>query len=120
MTLIKNTSALLLLCLVITGCATQKELYHWGSYEGLVRNMYVAPDKATATIQIDQLNLDIQKSESEGKNPPPGVYAHLGMMYASIDQADSAIDALQKEKAAYPESSVLIETLLRNNKGVQK
>ncbi len=100
---------------LLGGCATQdNSLYYWGSYETMIYEMYVEPGNAPAALQITSLEADIQKSDALGKKVPPGVYAHLGMMYAAEGKAGLAQDALLKEKALYPEAGTLVDTLLNN------
>lgn len=100
---------------LLGGCATQEtSLYYWGSYEAMIYEMYVEPGNAPAALQIDRLEEDIQKSDGLGKKVPPGLYAHLGMMYAAEGKAGLAQEALLKEKAMYPEATTLVDTLLKN------
>lgn len=102
---------------LLGGCATQDtSLYYWGSYEAMVYEMYVEPGNAPAALQIAKLEEDIQKSDALGKKVPPGLYAHLGMMYAAEGKAGLAQEALLKEKAMYPEATTLVDTLLKNQK----
>ena len=105
---------------LLTGCAANEPMYHWGSYQDLVLNMYVKPDEATPQVQIEKLTADIQTAEATGKKVPPGVFTHLAMMYSAAGQPDMAAEALSKEKERYPESSTLINTLISNQKGAQK
>ncbi|SEQ21285.1 MULTISPECIES: DUF4810 domain-containing protein [Amphritea] len=102
---------------LLGGCATQdNSLYYWGSYEAMIYEMYVEPGNAPAALQITKLEEDIQKSDALGKKVPPGLYAHLGMMYAAEGKAGLAQQALLKEKAIYPEATALVDTLLKNQK----
>lgn len=103
--------------ILLGGCATKDtSLYYWGSYEELIYEMYVEPGSAPASLQVAKLEEDILKSDALGKKIPPGLYAHLGMMYAADGKAGLAQEALLKEKALYPEATTLIDTLLNNQK----
>lgn len=109
------TALLVSFSVLLCGCATQdNSLYYWGSYEAMIYEMYVEPGNAPAALQISKLEEDIQKSDSLGKKVPPGLYAHLGMMYAADGKAGLAQEALLKEKAMYPEATSLVDTLLKN------
>lgn len=101
----------------LAGCNANKEIYHWGNYQNSIYNMYVNPGDATPAVQIDQLSEDIQQAQNSGKRVPPGLYAHLGMMYAAEGMVMRAKEALLKEKQMYPESETLIDTLLANIEG---
>ena len=109
---LKKHAWLLLAVFGLQGCNQVKEQYYWGRYENLIYQMYVQPGKATPEIQIDQLTVDIQKAENMGKTIAPGVYAHLGFMYALQGSMVSAEAAFEREVSIYPESKVLIEGLL--------
>ncbi|WP_299200398.1 DUF4810 domain-containing protein [uncultured Amphritea sp.] len=112
----KRIAALLIASSVLLGgCATQDtSLYYWGSYEAMIYEMYVEPGNAPAALQISKLEQDIQKADALGKQVPPGLFAHLGMMYAAEGKAGLAQEALLKEKALYPEATTMVETLLKN------
>jgi len=100
--------------LIISGCATQnKELYYWGEYEQLLHDTYVKPGSADASTQIEKLNADIQKAEALGKKTAPGIYAHLGFLYASQGKESQSKAAFTEERTLYPESSIFIDGIMR-------
>lgn len=105
--------------LLFSGCAA-KSKYYWGNYETVIYNNHITPEKATADVQIEQLNSDIQRAQDKGKLVPPGLYAHLGTMYASTGNNALAIEALEHEKQAFPESAVMVDGMInrlkKNNK----
>jgi hypothetical protein len=101
-----------LLVLVLTGCATNNSIYHWGNYESIILNSYVEAGSEDALTQISKLTADIQRAESVGKKVPPGVYAHLAVMYAKRGMDLEAKNSLLMEKALYPESTKFIDGLL--------
>lgn len=107
-------SALLaLLVLTASGCATRSDHYYWGHYEPLIYAMYLRPGTADAPTQIDKLTADIEQANSLGKPVPPGVYAHLGFMYAIAGKMGNAEEAFNREKALYPEATVLIDGMMQ-------
>ena len=107
-----RTIACLSLALLLVGCANNQTTYHWGNYEQLVYNMYKNPGKATADQQLDTLRKDIETAASKGKPVPPGVYAHMGMLYATIGDSAQAKQALDEEVARYPDSAVFVNNML--------
>lgn len=110
---------LAIVALTASGCATKSDHYYWGSYESLIYDMYVNPGSADASTQIEKLNTDISKANGLGKPVPPGVYAHLGFMYAIANQPDKAEEAFNMEKANYPESAVLIDGMMSRAREVK-
>lgn len=108
----------LLIALCMTGCANNQTTYHWGNYEQVVYNMYKNPEAATADQQLTTLRNDVEIAASKGKPVPPGVFAHMGMLYASMGDSEQAKESLNEELVRYPESAVFVEGLLtRMDKG---
>lgn len=101
---------------LLSGCSNQtKDHYYWGSYENHIYNMYIRPDKSPPLIQIQQLSQDIQSAQLKNKPIAPGVYAHLGFMYAAVGDKSKAKEAFNKERALYPESNILIDGMLKRS-----
>ena len=100
------------LIVLTTGCANNSSLYYWDNYEPMIYKMYNKPGEATPQIQIDHLSVDIQQAENNGKPIPPGLYAHLGMMYAAVGNMSDAMASFEQEKALFPESAVLIDGMM--------
>jgi hypothetical protein len=99
---------------LLTGCATQKNLYAWGGYEDLIYVSYSAPDKLSPEDQIEKLEQDSQKAQATGALMPPGWHAHLGSLYAQSGHPEEARRELLKEKAQFPESDIFVDHLLSN------
>ncbi len=118
--LTKERVVLVLLTLImLQGCETTGPLYHWGSYEQLLYDMYNKPGKAPPGVQIERLTRDISKAESRGLSVAPGVYAHLGYMYAIQGNIGKAEQAFNNEVILYPESKTLIEGMLTRARKAQ-
>lgn len=108
------------LALCLTGCANNDTTYHWGNYEQVVYDMYKNPGEATADQQLVKLRQDIEIAASKGKPVPPGVFAHMGMLYASMGDSEQAKQSLNEELVRYPESAIFVDGLLtRLEKGKQ-
>ncbi len=99
-----------------TGCATNNEIYYWGEYEQLIHDAYINPGSADPATQIEKLSADIQKAEAVGKRVAPGIYAHLGFLYAVEGKDSQSREAFKQEQALYPESIAFIEGMLRRAK----
>lgn len=98
--------------LLLCACASTSDQYYWGQYEALIYKQYHQPGEATPEVQIQQLLVDIQQAESQGKRIAPGVYAHLGSMYAAQGKLELAIAALTEEKTLYPDSTRFIDGMI--------
>ncbi|AQT61957.1 MULTISPECIES: DUF4810 domain-containing protein [Cellvibrio] len=102
----------LVLALCLTGCVNNQTTYHWGNYEQVVYDMYKNPGEATADQQLTKLRQDVEIAASKGKPVPPGVFAHMGMLYASMGNSEQAKLSLNEELAHYPESAIFVDGLL--------
>jgi len=98
---------------LLAGCASQT-IYSWGSYENQVYLMYAKPDKATAELQVAQMDEDFEKARSKNKPVPPGFHAHLGYLCYQLGKGDRARQEFEAEKAAFPESTVFVDRMLAN------
>lgn len=114
---IKNKSVILLLCalstLVASGCSQKPSMYYWGEYEGLVYKMYIEPGNAEPDVQIEKLKNDIQRAQDQGKKTPPGIYAHLGFMYATVGNNQLATESFSQEKILFPESAKFLDGMMK-------
>lgn len=100
--------------LLIAGCAPgHKDMYYWGEYENMLNDMYSNPGNTGLDVQIEKLNTDIQQAADAGKPSPPGVYAHLGFLYASQGDITQAKKAFNIEKKLFPESATFINGMMK-------
>jgi hypothetical protein len=109
-------AAALLAATAMTGCAhAPKPLYAWGDYQGKVYEHLKGQGNGPEQ-QILDLEKDLELAASEGATPPPGLYAHLGLLYLSVGKADQAVQFWGKEKSLFPESTRFVDYLLGNMK----
>lgn len=101
--------------ILLVGCAANDNQYYWGEYENLVYKTYHQPGEVPPSIQIEQLQIDIEKAQAVGKPIPPGIFAHLGVMYAADGNKELALKYLIQEKELYPESKTFIDGLIERS-----
>jgi hypothetical protein len=101
--------------LLFTGCASNDTQYYWGEYEDLVYQTHHNSDEVPPIVQIEKLQAVIEKAEVVGKPVPPGIYAHLGLMYAANGNKELALSSLAKEKELFPESAIFIDGLIQRS-----
>jgi hypothetical protein len=111
----QRATAAALLALCLGACSTNKPMYEWGSYQAQVYAHFKA-DGPGPEQQIIDLEKDLESAAARGTTPPPGCYAHLGLLYMSVGKNDHAVQAWNIEKALFPESSKFIDYLLNNMK----
>ncbi|MDR0233904.1 MAG: DUF4810 domain-containing protein [Zoogloeaceae bacterium] len=114
MPLFRAAALTLALAFFFTGCATnteRKPLYQWESYQSQVLSQLTG---GAADAQIEALERDLEKIKARDNTPPPGFYAHLGMLYAETGNDARAIECFMLEKQRFPEATVFMDRLLKN------
>lgn len=119
-TIMNRRFALFPILMLLGACnmTVEKERYYWGSYENLLYKMYITPGEASGAEQIDNLERDILQAGDRAV--PPGLFAHLGFLYAAEGNIAKAEESLNIEKELYPESRVLIDGMLERAATQQK
>ncbi len=115
----RTLSAALALIAVATlaACAqTTQPLYSWETYP---RQQYVfllregvSPDQ-----QIKEIEAHAEKARAANLALPPGLRAHLGMLYLSTGNPGRAAEMWNAEKTAFPESAPYMDQLLQRLAG---
>ena len=97
--------------LAMGGCASNK-LYQWGDYED---NLYAAYKDTTKSEALRlKLEAHIQAMEKAGQKVAPGLYAEVGTLYLQAGQRQAAMGWYQRERAAWPESTQLMTSMIQN------
>jgi hypothetical protein len=106
--------------LLLAGCTapTTPPLYQWSGYQPQVYEYFKG--QKSPQEQIDALEKALQEIRAQGKTPPPGFHAHLGMLYASVGKEQQAEQALQAEKQLFPESTIYMDFLMKRQSAPQK
>jgi hypothetical protein len=102
--------------LLITGCTTQRNLYHWGDYQPQVYQ-YLKGQSNSPKEQILAMEKIIQQAKAKNKPLPPGFYAHLGLLELSEGNGDSARSSFEMERELFPESKDYMNFLLSRMNG---
>jgi hypothetical protein len=111
-----NGGLALVAALLLSACASgPKPLYGWGHYEESVYAQLKG--EGSAQEQIDKLEQDLEKFRARDLTPPPGFYAHLGLLYLETGQDDKAAASWQTERERWPESATFFDFLMKKKKG---
>ena len=95
--------------LFVSGCATNNNLYAWGSYESQVYARF--KENKNPQEQIQAMEKDLQTLN--GLKPiAPGFHAHLGLLYGEAGRTEDMRAQLLIEKKLFPESSAFMDFLL--------
>lgn len=104
--------------LSLVGCASAPQaLYSWGEYPQQSYLLLSLPEKTSPQEQILKLEKDVEKAKAKNLAVPPGVYAHLGLMNLNAQNATRAAEYFELERQVYPESTVLMDRLLKKMGG---
>nr|WP_314467212.1 DUF4810 domain-containing protein [uncultured Campylobacter sp.] len=102
--------------MLLSGCAdnSPRQLYYWdGAYTGSVYE-YLS-EEGDAGAQIAALEESLQKAYQRAAKVPPGLYAHLGLLYLSQGNGAKFKAYVEKEAELYPESRDYAIFLLNQN-----
>jgi hypothetical protein len=107
----------LIASLALVGCAQPgpKPLYQWEGYQGAVYQ-YLKSNGGDPGSQIATLEAQIAKNQAGGVATPPGMRAHLGLLYSKMGDDGAARRHLEAERAQFPESAAYIDFLLKSAK----
>jgi hypothetical protein len=110
--------ALCLPLLVLSSCGSGR-LYEWGGYDHILYAHYKTPGDAESYAK--KLDAAVRKIEAKpGAKVPPGLYAECGYALLELGKHKEAVAFFQKERAAWPESSVLTDKLISKANGTKK
>ena len=100
--------------MILVGCVSApKSLYSWGEYPQQTYLMLSLTEKTSPQEQIGKLEKDIEKAKAKNAAVPPGLYAHLGLLNLNINNGPRAVQYFELERQTYPESTVLMDCLLK-------
>ncbi len=105
---ITRYACLLLGIALLSGCATSSQLYDWGRYQGSLEQRYEREDSA----QAEQMVREQMAAYGGSQRVPPGVYADYGFLLFRRGDTAGALAFFEKEKRAFPESTILMDRLI--------
>lgn len=97
---------------LLGGCMSTTQ-YNWGEYEGNLYGYYKNP---TGEAQLTQSLDELLNDQYLNKKVPPGLYAEYGFLLLKAGKTDEARLWFQKEQEKWPESTVFMQTLLKEAK----
>ena len=102
--------------LLLSGCAddSPRQLYYWdGAYTSSVYEYLT--EEGDAGAQIAALEESLQKAYQRAAKVPPGLHAHLGLLYLSQGNGAKFKAYVEKEAELYPDSRDYAIFLLNQN-----
>lgn len=103
--------------LALAGCAQPgpKPLYQWAGYQPSVYQ-YLKSNGSEPGAQIAALEAQMEKNKVAGEANPPGMRAHLALLYSKTGDDVAAQRHLEGERAQFPESAAYVDFLLKSAK----
>ncbi len=110
--------AVLATAMLLAGCApATPQHYQWDGYQ---HQVYAYFKGATSPReQIAALDKAQHDAGATGRPAPPGLHAHLGMLYALDGDAGQAVREWENEKTLFPESTPYMDFLMKKNAAAQ-
>jgi hypothetical protein len=109
MSFIRNAFAGLIMVLCFSACASKQ--YVWNDYDDDLREYY------ENNGEIDRLLKSFKEIVDDGEASnrlPPGICGEYGYLLAQSGDRAGALVFFKKEKALWPESSVIMDKMIRN------
>ena len=107
------------IALALCGCSTPLK-YEWGAYQDSVFNLTEREGQIDVDGWIDSLEQTVEKARASDRPIPPGMHAHLGLLYSMRGDLDTALAALESEKELYPESAVFVDGIRQRMQGAKQ
>ena len=91
-------------------------MYEWGRYEDSVYQVTANAGEVDLSAEIATMEETVQRALENQKAVPPGMHAHLGLLYSLAGDSANAAAAFEAEKALYPESATFMNGTLARAK----
>ncbi len=112
----KNILLFIAFLLIVSsiGCVP-KQMYYWGNYSETLYAFKKNSNDETLLKHMQELNKIVEESNKRNKRVPPGVYGELGYLSFKSNKAKEAIEYFNLEKQLYPESTILMDRLIKKS-----
>jgi hypothetical protein len=104
------------LLLTLAACQSS-ERYVWGDYEDSVFRVTSAAGEVDVQNELAEMLELVQRAADKDKPVPPGLHAHIGLLYSLAGDSGNAEAAFRTEMALYPESAAFLGGVLERAKG---
>src|SRR5512145_1362778 len=89
-----------------------KTLYSWRGYDDTLYAHYKSPQDHAR--HVERMQKIVTETEAAGVKMPPGVYAEYGYALLEEGRFGESATYFGKEKESWPESTVIMEKMIRN------
>ena len=118
---IRGAAVVFLTMGLLISCAP-KQKYAWGSYENALYSYYKDPESLESLkAELEATIAEGEKSAMESSSADgttsnriaPGLYAEYGYLLMLGNEGDRARSYFEKEKQSWPESTVLMDKMIK-------
>lgn len=99
-------------CLVAACAPVSPPLYYWGNYQPALYEHHKL-GVTNYSAQIGALEAIVARAEAQGQSVPPGLHAHLGMLYFNTGRELDARAQFAMEKQLFPESKHFVDYVMK-------
>jgi hypothetical protein len=99
------------LAATLAACVPQGR-YYWNGYDTALYQHYKNPQDRG--LFVESLRTTIYEADQLGQKVPPGMCAEYGYALYEEGQAAESVPWFQREKQSWPESTVLMDKMIRN------
>ncbi|WP_339847609.1 DUF4810 domain-containing protein [uncultured Halopseudomonas sp.] len=105
----------LLGCVCLLGaCApVSPPLYYWGNYQPVLYQHH-KNGVTNYDPQISAMEAIVARAQAQGQSVPPGLHAHLGMLYFNTGRESEAQEQFALEKQLFPESGHFVDYVMKS------
>lgn len=100
--------------ILLTACAANSQrppLYYWGEFQDQQYAYFKSENgPEEGILALEKIR---EEANSQKANIPPGLMAHLGILYGMTGRTDRFEEYLLAEKRLFPESSTYVDFLLK-------
>lgn len=104
------------LALSLAACQSS-DRYVWGDYEDSVFRVTTSAGEVDVQNELAEMLELVERAADKDKPVPPGLHAHLGLLYSLAGDSGNAEAAFRTEMALYPESAAFLGGVLERAKG---
>ncbi|MFT6614876.1 MAG: hypothetical protein ACJAXR_000850 [Halopseudomonas sp.] len=99
-------------CLLGACAPVSPPLYYWGNYQPALYQHH-QNGVTNYDSQISAMEAIVARAQAQGQSVPPGLHAHLGMLYFNTGREPEAREQFALEKQLFPESGHFVDYVMK-------
>jgi hypothetical protein len=99
-------------CLLGACAPVSPPLYYWGNYQPALYQHH-QNGVTNYDSQISAMEAIVARAQAQGQSVPPGLHAHLGMLYFNTGREPEAREQFALEKQLFPELGHFVDYVMK-------